>query len=199
MTNGSRVDRGRRGEGPSPRRDRRARRAQAGRGRRGGGMTVGQLGDRYLEYKRSEGKRSIDADEMNLERLVGAWGGGFGADTPVRCADIGRQIADYTRDRAGQRTPPWPARGGAGHAQPRARDPTPHAPPGPGGVGRLRRQAAADSPGPRARGPATLPLRRGGAAAPARRLGRDSKSPSLHAVVTIALQTRACVGARSWV
>jgi hypothetical protein len=55
--------------------------------------------DRYLDYKRSEGKRSIADDTMNLARLV-PW---FGAETPVSEITAER-IADYARARAAERT-----------------------------------------------------------------------------------------------
>src|SRR5262245_53498855 len=42
-------------------------------------VTLGELRDRYLAYKRAEGKRSVDDDESNLRRLVAF----LGADTPV--------------------------------------------------------------------------------------------------------------------
>lgn len=62
-------------------------------------LTFGEVKEKYLAYKRAEGKRSICDDEMNLSRLV-AW---FGADTPI--IDITAQrIADYARERASQKS-----------------------------------------------------------------------------------------------
>jgi integrase len=60
-------------------------------------VALGELRDRYLAYKRAEGKRSVGGDESNLARLV-AW---LGAETAV-AAVTAEKVADYSRDRAGQ-------------------------------------------------------------------------------------------------
>src|SRR2546425_1158883 len=62
-------------------------------------MTFGEVEEKYLAYKRAEGKRSIADDEMNLTRLK-AW---FGPDTPI-VEVTAQRIADYSRERATQKS-----------------------------------------------------------------------------------------------
>lgn len=62
-------------------------------------LTFGEGREKYLAYKRAEGKRSICDDEMNLERLVG-WFGGSTVITDITA----QRIADYARERVTQKS-----------------------------------------------------------------------------------------------
>jgi integrase len=60
-------------------------------------LTLAEGIDKFLAFKRVEGKRSVDEDERHLAKLK-AW---FGESTPLS-GITAQRIADYSRERAGQ-------------------------------------------------------------------------------------------------